>query len=190
MKYLILKIVYLLKFPLYLIQSITGQPFLMKRSIEDELLIVSPGGVATTMLISYVSRYVKINHAHDLDRKKHLSNSGVIGKITRSKILYIYTDPEDIKNSIIRRGWFYKQAGKLGCYKCFFDYNKRNVYFMESVKRQKELFKNIDKHNGNKILFIDYNDLWVRKKEIMDFFGIEDNDFVLNYPKRKPRNIS
>ena len=83
-----------------------------------DLLIVSPGGVATTTLINYLKLYKKVNDENDRDGYKHLNKFPFISKADL-KILYIYGNYEKIYNSLKRRNIFQSQMVKLGCPLCY-----------------------------------------------------------------------
>lgn len=155
------------------------------REFEDipEFLVVSPGGVATTMLIDYLSHYVSLNDKDDEDGLKHPPNlPRSIGDSV--KIIYVYGDSEEIYESLRRRGWVDLQGAKLGCLLCVLSRGPlQKTLFMRAVDRQKQYFLNAKKN----VMLLRYEDIWDSAEEIRSFLGIDAPEFVEIFPPRKQR---
>lgn len=160
------------------------------RKLEDipeflpEFLVVSPGGVATTMLIDYLSHYVSLNDKDDEDGLKHIPNlPRSIGDSV--KTIYVYGDSEDIYESIRRRGWVDLQGAKLGCPLCVLSRGHlQKKLFQRAVDRQIYYFLNVKKN----VMALRYEDIWDSTEEIRSYLGIEAPEFVESFPPRKQRS--
>ncbi len=73
-------------------------------------IIISPGGVASSMLITHVARFADVNI--DDYFLKHIPYP--VPRLSKSRILYLYDDPEVIYESLRRRNFQYLHIAKLG----------------------------------------------------------------------------
>ena len=103
-----------------------------------DVLVVSPGGVATTTLMEHISKFTKCNDPHDADGFKHLP-SVTFRKARKPKIIFITGCIDDIERSLTRRGWFYHHGALLGNPFCevriFPDWIRRK-WVLNSMQRQ------------------------------------------------------
>ncbi len=157
--------------------------FVKPRKISKEnnfdLLIVSPGGVATTTLIKYFKFYKKVNDENDSDGYKHLSKYPIVEN-ENTKILYIHGSLEKIYNSLKRRNIFQTQMVKLGCPMSYLLWGKFEKYFFKlCVNRQINNFR--DKKN---VYVLHFDDIWNKKKELKEYLEIDNDDFIKNFPPR------
>lgn len=147
-------------------------------------LVISTGGAGTTFLMKHLAHFVHINDAFDNDRIKHLPRLPA-GWLESRRVLYVYTEPEDVFWSIRRRCWVHMHAGELGCLTCQFTLGGlRQKLFERAVRKQIDTFHSYRSEN---IMLLAYDDIWTRVEEISTFFGIEDERFVREFPARRPR---
>lgn len=158
-------------------------------SIKDlDTFVVSPGGVATTTMISFFSNYVTVNDPHDRDLLKHINSRHFSDIFKKSKVIYIYGDPQTVFDSLRKRGWLHEQYIKLGGKpKVFYSDKLLKHGFIKLVEEQIDFF-NVLRGAHVKILLIHYNEIWEKKLEIKEFLGVEDVKFLSEFPKRKVRN--
>ena len=177
-KYFRLKLRFIKKFFICVIINYSSPKSISKDSNID-LLIVSPGGVATTTLINYLKLYKKVNDENDRDGYKHLNKFPFISKADL-KILYIYGNYEKIYNSLKRRNIFQSQMVKLGCPLCYlFRGAVEKFFFKICIDKQIKEFK--EKKN---VYALKFENLWENKEELKKFLEIENNDFIKNFPPK------
>jgi len=147
-------------------------------------LIISPGGVATTMLINYLSKYIQVNDPNDKDLLKHLTKlPSNLNKHT--KILYIYGDTKSIFLSLKRRNYFYSHCLKMNCLKClFFQGGLQYKFFEDRINYQKNL---LTKNQNYQLLVLSYDEIWTKKNKIKKFFKISSKEFIDRFPQKKSR---
>src|SRR5262249_32515883 len=80
------------------IRGATKPPPMQEKS--KKILIISPGGFATTPLLEYISRHVRTNCSYDTDGLKHLPFPPHWLEKTGQKVLFISGDVESIRRSI------------------------------------------------------------------------------------------
>ena len=152
-------------------------------SVPDNL-VISPGGVGTTILIEHLTNYIAVNCPYDTDGLKHLPKLPARWRKNR-KILFVTGDFEDTYNSMKRRGWLFAQSMKLGCVLCqFTDGDRQKEYNRRSVLKQRAAMEQLP---DSSVLIIRYEDIWDKLEAIKDFFGIAAPDFVGTFPERQPR---
>lgn len=150
-------------------------------------LVISPGGVASSFLIDYLSKFLTLNDIDDRDDIKHLPRLSSEWLSTK-KVLYIYGDPDDVYRSIARRGWVDIQGAKLGCVLCQFTFGSlQALMFKKAVQRQIDRFCGYANKRPENVMAISYNDIWAAAPRIKAFFEINDDDFLQNFPPRKER---
>lgn len=158
---------------------------MLSNDIKKERIIISPGGVATTFLIEYLSRFETVNDKNDIDGLKHLP---YIPVDFHGKIIFISGAPKEITSSLVRRDFQGIQAAKLGCVLCQFCWGAlQRKLLIRAVENQIRIFK---KRKDKNILFINYEDIWTKKEDIASHFGIHDESFCRNFPSRKQRTSS
>ncbi len=150
-----------------------------------EVLVVSPGGVATTFLLNYLNGFVSVNDPHDGDGLKHLPGLPLMREGEGVKVLFISGDPNDVYASIKRRGWVEVQGAKLGSLMTVVLRGGFQKYmFIRSVKAQERRWRQCGVRD---LLFIDYDEIWENVEKIGKFIGIDDEGFVKNFPPKRPR---
>jgi hypothetical protein len=144
-------------------------------------VICSPGGVAATALIDYVSKNIRVNSSQDSDGLKHLPTPRMLGS---SKVLFISGNPDKVVKSLARRRYLAAQAVKLGGLRVFLlaprGEELRNLV-LELIERQEQHFLG----RGKNVLIVRGEELYSSGKEIAEFFDIRDERFVTGYPIRK-----
>lgn len=157
------------------------------KKFELEACILSPGGSGTTYLMEFIKHFKKINCYHDSDFLKHqykpplkLLNIGV-------KVIFLKAKPEDIYNSMKRRGWIEEQSIKinsLGGVLCSGKLQK--FFFIKNVEKLINSFQILEPKYPN-LLIIDYDNIPQSIEVIKNFLDIDDKSFVENFPKQKQR---
>lgn len=148
-------------------------------------LVISPGGVGTTFLMRHLSGYIGLNDDYDEDRLKHIPYVPVDFLATK-KILFITGSDDAIYSSIQRRGWVSIQGAKLGSLLVPLSAGKlQERAFRAAVRRQIARFRT---YPPDRVLIVNYDDIWDNKETIQTFFGIESQQFVTEFPKRRARN--
>ena len=144
--------------------------------------IISGGGVATTNLINYCSKFTKLNNKDNEDNFKHLKYIP-----TNKKILYFYSlEFESIIRSLRRRHFYYHNSAHLGSTLSilfFFNHKISNYFFKKKLRSQILLHL-----NSKNSLCIKYENIWKEKEKIVKFLKIKNkNKFRKNFPKKKKR---
>ncbi len=150
-----------------------------------KFLVVSPGGVATTMLIEQISRYHLCNDSADRDGLKHrpIPPRHSHGN-NQPKVLFVSGRPGDIVRSLEKRGYLRAQAAKLGVPLGPLLPTlilRRCVHY--AVIRQR---RNWSKYSGE-VLRIEYDDLWSNQKQMATFLEIDADSYVRNFPEFRNR---
>ena len=177
-KYFRLKLRFIKEFLLCIINSYSNPKSISKNSNID-LLVVSPGGVATTTLINYFKLYKKVNDENDGDGYKHLNKFPSIAKVDL-KILYIYGNYEKIYNSLKRRNIFQSQMVKLGCPLCYLLRGVVEKFFFKiCIDKQIKEFR-----EKNNVYTLKFENIWENLEELKRFLEIENDDFIKNFPQK------
>lgn len=144
--------------------------------------IISAGGVATTNLIKFLSKFVKLNDKDNLDGLKHLKYLP-----NKKKVLYFYSlNLDEVILSLRRRHFFYHNCAHLGSTLSilfFFNHKISNYFFKKKVKSQ--VLLHLKSKNS---LCIKYENIWKEKEKIMEFLKIKNKKkFKKDYPKQRNR---
>lgn len=149
-----------------------------------EVVVVSGGGVATTLLCKHLGLFVKVNSCSDLDGLKHLPspNSAALGS---AKVIFVVGNPVEQVSSLSRRGLARAQLFKLRELGALF-VQTRNVQPLlhRAILDQQSRF---DSFSGP-ILRVNYDSLFERHEEIARFVGVTDPRFSANFPRRSNRS--
>ena len=182
---------YYLIYPIVLSQTVfkINRHKIGELSKDLDVLIVSPGGVATTFLLRYVSAFMKTNDIHDLDGLKHVTPPSDFVFREDLKVIYLTGELSDIENSLVKRGWLFEQYIKLGGYLHYF-YNSKKLrsHFKVLVSDQFKIFRSLSKNNEN-VMIIHYDDLWDLKKELSNFLCLDPQSFVNSFPEKRTRTL-
>ncbi len=154
-----------------------------------DVLVISPGGVATTTLMEHLSKFVNCNDPYDSDGFKHLPSVN-FRKGPLPKIIFITGSNNDIESSLSRRGWFYHHGALLGnplCELRIIPERIRRQWVLKNISKQLEFFTN-SKISGREILIISYEEIWNHKDVIGKHCDINERDFVRDFPQKRQRN--
>jgi hypothetical protein len=147
-----------------------------------EALIISPGGVASTMLINHIRKFKVVNSAGDSDGLKHLPLPP--DHVLDIPVILISGDTDSIIDSLEHQGYLEANAVKLGT-RSFFLVPRflRRATMRRSIKSQEKNWIT----SSNSVLVVEYETLWKRKKDIALHLGIHNGDFVSLFPIQKNR---
>ena len=158
-------------------------------------LIISPGGVASSMLMLHTLRFADINDASDADCLKHIPYP--VPKLGKSRILYLYDDPETIYESLRRRDIHRLHIAKLGAgiwpllyllprwmLNNFMSQPIRKL-LLSAIRVQIRAFREYD---SDLVLCVKHEDIWKRREDIAKHFGITDPAFIRDFPQKRSRN--
>jgi len=149
-----------------------------------DVLVVSPGGVGTTVLIDHCKKYLTINDRDNLDGLKHKIKPFNNFK-KELKIIYIDGDSLDIYSSLKRRNYFQTQL--LNFESLLGVISSRLVDIKKFEKLLKLHKRNWSNMTGENILFLNYENLFESSKKINTFLDIQETSFIETFPKRKKR---
>lgn len=153
---------------------------------ETQVLVVSPGGVGTTMVLEHLQRFVRVNDPHDRDGLKHLPRPPKFHS-ARTRTIFISGPSDDIFDSLNRRGWVEGHGSLFGSFATVLSGPQRKrERFAAALARQREAWSD---HRGE-IIFIDYGELWERLPELERFLALEHSDFVRTFPPRRQRTVA
>jgi len=149
-------------------------------SPPPELLICSAGGVGTTMLIRHFrDAGVATNHPMDSDDLKHSVSPPAIPTVTRA--IYVFGDPQDAYRSLVRRGFLERQIQKIGA--------RGTPEDPLALRHHYESW--MSEESDYPIMFIRYDDLWVKQQDMIDFVGAGVGAVTIPpLPSRTPRHTS
>lgn len=170
----------------YVIKAIHRKHAARPDSDGLEVICVSPGGVGTTFLMEYLSSFVRVNHLYDGDGLKHwLKPPEGEALADAPQMIFVSGSPDQIVASIARRDWILPQSAKLGCITgTIFKGGAQRKAFRRAVEMQISAWKGC---KSDKLLIVEYNDLWDRAAEIARHAGIDEATFVASFPERKKR---
>ena len=94
-RYIRLRLRYIKKFFFSIINYFSKPKKILNKN-DLNLLVISPGGVATTTLIKYLKLYKKVNDENDSDGYKHLSKYPIIEKKKFKDYLYTWKSSKNI----------------------------------------------------------------------------------------------
>lgn len=155
-----------------------------KKITNEEVLVISPGGVATTMLINYLQKYVKINDKDNFDGNKHLDQ---VPLAPNTKIIYLYSNNyNELIASLKRRLFYFNNCAwlKSSLAILFFFLPKTSEFFFKKALDK----QTINFLSDRKVLCIEYENIWSEKEKIQSFLGlIHKPDFIINFPAKRPR---
>jgi hypothetical protein len=153
-----------------------------------KILIISPGGVATTMLLDSIGRHVRTNCRDDTDGLKHLPFPPQWLKASGQKVIFVSGDIESIRGSLERRGWLEIQGAKLGSIgAAVFPAQLARIFFKLAVRRQICRWRAWCAQEKDQGLFIQFSQIWSSVERIAEFCGIEDPGFADSFPEERER---
>lgn len=153
---------------------------------ELDVLVVSPGGVATTALMEYLALFFKINSPHDLDGKKHLPAPPSWFLQSQTRVILLTGTESDIVFSLRRRGFLRIQAIKLGySWAALISGKLLSSIISKAIRRQYCNWTNGVEQS--RLLILDYNEIWSRSQDIAKFLGINSAQFLAAFPEQRTR---
>ena len=143
------------------------------------VVVVSPGGVATTMILEYLHTFVRTNDRIDRDGLKHIPAP----IDSNSKFVFLYGDVDIVCASLERRGYLRTHGAKLGSPLSVVTFGRlRRRLVRAAIQRQISAFT-----ARREVLSIHYDELWERLDELRVFLEISDMSFVDRFPPRQGR---
>ena len=150
---------------------------------EIEGIIVSPGGVASTAIINHLRNFIRVNDPGNQDGLKHLPTVPKDQAIP-VPALFISGDREEIVESLSRRDYLPHQAIRLATVGFFLvPVKMRRARFNRALDRQYRSW--VKKYR--QLLVLRYEEIWDRKEEIAQHFGIDDPMFFVYFPPKEKR---
>lgn len=144
-----------------------------------EVLINSPGGVGTTFLAEFISKYRTVNCPHDQDGCKH-TGLPLLSRNPKIKRIFIFGDIKLAVLSLFRRQYHYQQS-----YKIQIMLRYRPDPIPESVGLIEYLTAGVDKflfeeqfcnyyerYLHSETLFLRYEAIHKHKKELIEFLNL------------------
>lgn len=149
-----------------------------------DVVVCSPGGVATTALMLHLGSFMEINHPSDSDGLKHLPNPRKLR--TDQKIVFVHGETHEIIESLRRRKYVQSHVLKLGGWRGLFVALRKShgeSFLAMQVEKQKRLFLSMP---SDQCFSVSYERLWDRTRELAEFLNLPDK-FVADFPERKSR---
>ena len=155
-----------------------------KNTSNLDLIVISPGGVATTSFLHYFETLLKTNSKTNADGIKHSFSIPIIED--KTKILFMYSKSTrrvikylKFKNYYLLHSYYMSSPLSI-----LFDNQKIGEYFFK--KRMRQQIKNfVDSENKN-VLCLAYPDFFYKKNKIKKFLNLTDKQLV-NFPKYSKR---
>lgn len=149
-----------------------------------DVVVISPGGVGSTLLIDQLGPHLRVNSRDDADHLKHLPR--LPDRFPdRLKIIFVHGDVEDVVRSIDRRGWTARHGSKLASVGSVLASGPAQTEALRrAVERQIDWFERCDRPG---LLRVRYEELWDRLDEIAAFLGIDAETFRIEFPTRLAR---
>lgn len=158
-------------------------------------IIVSPGGVGTTFIMQYFSRYLHVNCVHDSDGLKHVNNPLILSKFKNVRVLVIIGKPSEIALSLSRRNILIEQIIKL---------NKRSfrrillkiigvnryLKFIEDPLSYQKFLLNWIHGAGSERLIVKYESIYKYEAEIKEFLLGKNQHNEDAFPPKRERTVS
>lgn len=172
-------------------QAVTARRNLSASSASPKHLVVSPGGVASSAIIQHLERFIDVNSPTDKDGLKHIFRPSQIPAGVQ-KILFLFDKTGPILKSLERRNYHQLHIAKLGGVLRLAPLEaiwKPHLTFL--VLRQRRTFLSMQKHRmincGPEVLCISMSQIFESATEVRDFFEIQDEAFIVGFPKRRAR---
>ncbi len=150
-------------------------------------LVVSPGGVATTALMTHLSAFIPINDAEDRDDLKHLPTPPA-WLTDDHRVVFLTGCPRQIEASLVRRGWRARQGAKLGSLGAVLLPGTLGRHCLRrAASRQMAAWCAYAAAHPGRVRVVPFDEIWARQNEISAFFGIHDALFIEAFPQRRAR---
>jgi hypothetical protein len=158
------------------------------RSQNLEVIIVSPGGVATTTLIKHVSQFVRTNDGSDSDGLKHIPRLPESYKDSETPVIFIAASSTEAAIASLRsRGILRIQATKLSPHspdllKVLFVRNRHlDDRVAGMIALQRAQFEEFARRG--RVLVLEREALFESATRIQSFLGIKDDSFSQKFPR-------
>lgn len=154
-----------------------------------DVIVCSHGGVGTTFISEFISRYLRANDPYDCDHSKHIPIPP--RWISRDiRIIYVYGNPREAAMSLFARGY----AGLQSCKNGIIFPVEKNESFEQYLERGEDRLGLTDhlsrwinpRNHRNDVLLVKYDKLWENAATIISFLGIDSKSIDL-FPERKTR---
>ena len=144
------------------------------------VLIVSPGGVASTALMEHIARFVSTNSPGDRDGLKHT----IRPPSDVQKAILVTGNPREVAASLRRRGYLGIHSAKMGSpIGVLLRGDAQQEHFESLVKRQQLNFSQDTRH----CLVLDYREAFESCRQVAEFLGLPVRKFCSSYPERRDR---
>jgi len=155
-----------------------------------EVIVNSPGGVATTFFMDFVRKHKSTNHPGDKDGLKHLP--GVPRIRPNVRYLYLYGDPAGAVISLARRGFLDYQIRKNGTWMPCTEIHSPEAYLQAGkdllrLIPLKDAWQGAMETNPSQVMIIPYDSLWDRMEEWGDFLKLSPQALEQFPPRRERR---
>lgn len=160
------------------------------------MVVVSGGGVATTALIDFLGRWVRVNDAADADGLKHAVVPGAGGG-RRVRVIYVVGDPAAAVVSLFGRGYHAVHSRKMqrGLWRDG-DGLAWDVTLEAYARSGRDAF-GFERHWENyawryllyPTLLVRYEALWDVLPDVLDFAGVP-REAVGDFPERRARKTN
>ena len=149
-----------------------------------DLIVCSPGGVATTLFINHASRFLVCNQSDDSDALKHLRDP--VPKRIKAKTIYIDGETDEIIESLRRRQYAMAQYIKLAplvrlVWVPLVFHKLKLLDLRHVIEAQRSRFL-----SDERIFITNYHEIFSRGKEIAELFGLPE-DFWICFPEKRER---
>lgn len=183
------RLVYMVRRFLSVIVSYLRGVFLPLLSRNQQVCVVSSGGVATTFFMEFIGQHIAVNNPYDRDGLKHVACPPIF--LGKKKYIYIYGDPKSILLSLARRGFLDYQIRKNGTFRTFGVIDTVEGYLSQNrdllrLKKSLLAWERLASSNGN-VLVLHFSELWTRMQEWGEFLNLSEQ--VMNtFPAQKVRH--
>lgn len=150
---------------------------------DIEGLVVSPGGVATTMLLEHLGQFINVNALGDEDGLKHRPRPPRNTQVT-VPALVVVGNPAVLLRSLEARGLTRHQFIRLGSFSgALVPFGDRVACMARSMWRLRRQWES----SWPRTLVVDYDEIWDRVNDIAQHFGVSDRRFVQDFPPKLKR---
>ncbi len=135
------------------------------------------------MIINHLSQFITVNDPANQNGLKHRSTSPKEQPIGVHRVTYHWRCTGDCEKSVASK-LFASSSYSLDAYEFFLVPAKmRKARFNRASDRQYRSWVG----NYSHLLVIRYEEIWDRKEEIAQHFGIDDPMFLVNFPPKEKR---
>jgi hypothetical protein len=158
-----------------------------------DVLVASYGGVGTTFLTNFISKYKRTNHPYDDDGFKHLPIPPISFN-PNIRFVYVVGDPIMAVISLFRRNYHYMQSRKLQRFQTSsLSPIALNMSLKEYVSSEIDLlllrshfFNWYEKFLVHPTMFIQYERIWDNVEQLISFLELPKSS-IKEFPEKKER---